>query len=101
MCTYVGPLPPVIENVDVGTTWINLTWYHNKTCCTNGTYMLLWQQWQSEGASGNMSMDNSSDHHLNITQLNPGTMYKVTVSVECQGHGLQNATSCVYQHHYQ
>ena len=39
-----------------------------------------------------MSMDNSSDHHLNSTQLNPGTMYKVTVSVECQGHGLQNAT---------
>ena len=37
-------------------------------------------------------MDNSSDHHHNITQLNPGTMYKVTVSVECQGHGLQNAT---------
>ena len=89
------PLSPVIGNVTVGTTWINLTWYHNESCCTNGKYMLLWQQWQSEETSGNMNgsrMVDPADHHLNITSLNPGTMYMVTVSVECQKHGLQNAT---------
>ena len=79
----------------MGTTWINLTWYHNKTCCTNSTYMLLWQQWQSEGASANMSMVDPADPHLSITQLKPGTMYMVNVSVECQGHELKNATECI------
>ena len=56
--------------------------------------MLLWQQWQSEGASGNMSMV-PTDHHLKITSLNPGTLYMVTVSVECQGHEPKNDTKCI------
>ena len=57
--------------------------------------MLLWQQWQSEGASGNMSMVDPADPHLSITQLKPGTMYKVKVSVECQGHEPKNDTKFI------
>ena len=60
--------------------------------------MILWQQWQSEGASANMNgseMVDPADPHHNITSLKPGTMYMVTLSVECQGYELRNDTKCV------
>ena len=60
--------------------------------------MLLWQQWQSEEASGNMNgsrMVDPADPHLSITPLKPGTMYMVTVSVECQRYRLQKATKSI------
>ncbi len=94
------PLPPVIGNVTVGTTWINLTWYHNESCCANGNYTVSWQQWQSEETSAHANkngsrMVNPADRTLSITPLNPGTMYTVTLSVGCQKYGLLNATECI------
>ena len=91
------PLPPIIENVTVGTTWINLTWDHNESCCRNGKYELSWQQWQSKEASDDMNSSNilNPDRHPSITPLKPGTMYIVTLSVECQMYELQNATISV------
>lgn len=96
-CAHAGVSLPVIENITAGTRCINLTWSHNKTCCTNSKYTVLWQQWQSEEASAHANknrrrMVGPADHHLSITPLNPGTMYMVTVSVECQSGELQNAT---------
>ena len=91
------PLPPIMENVTVGTTWINLTWDHNESCCRNGKYELSWQQWQSKEASDDMNSSNilNPDRHPSITPLKPGTMYIVTLSVECQMYELQNATISV------
>ena len=88
---------PIIENITAGTRCINLTWSHNKTCCTNGKYTVSWQQWQSEEASAHANKNGSrtvdpADPHLSITQLNPGTMYMVTVSVKCQRYEPKNAT---------
>ena len=96
-CARAGVSLPVIENITAGTRCINLTWSHNKTCCTNSKYTVLWQQWKSEEASAHANKNGSrmvdpADHHLSITLLNPGTMYMVTVSVECQSGELQNAT---------
>ena len=96
-CAHAGVPLPVIENITAGTRCINFTWYHNKTCCTNSKYTVSWQQWQSEKASAHANkngsrMVNPADHHLSIKPLNPGTMYIVTVSVECQSGELQNAT---------
>ena len=91
------PLPPIMENVTVGTTWINLTWYHNESCCGNGKYVLSWQQWQSEEASDDMNSSKilNPDRHPSITPLKPDTMYIITLSVECQRYELQNATISV------
>ena len=98
LSTYADvPLPPIIENVTVGTTWINLTWDHNESCCRNGKYVLSWKQWQSENASDDMNSSKimNPDRHVSITPLKPGTTYTVTLSVECQRYELQNATISV------
>ena len=81
----------------MGTTWINLTWYHNESCCGNGEYVLSWQQCQSEEASDDMNSSKimNPDRHPSITSLNPGTTYTVTLSVECQRYEPQNATISV------
>ena len=85
---------PIIENITARTRCINLTWSHNKTCCTNGKYTV---SWQSEEASTHANKSGSimispAEHHLSITLLKPGTMYKVTVSVKCQRYEPKNAT---------
>ena len=95
---YTGvPLPPIIENVTVGATWINLTWDHNESCCRNGEYVLLWQQWQSDSASDDMKSSKTlnRDRQLSITSLKPGTTYTVTLSVKCLEYEQQNTTMSV------
>ena len=94
-CAHAGVSLPIIENITAGTRCINLTWSHNKTCCSNSKNTVSWQQWQSEGTSAHANKNSSrmvdpADHHLSITPLNPGTMYIVTVSVECQSGELQS-----------
>lgn len=95
-CTDM-PQPPIIENCTVGTTWINLTWDHDTSCCRNSTYILSWQQCQPEEDSDDMISCKimNPDRHPSITSLKPGTTYTVTLSVECQRYELQNATKSV------
>ena len=92
-CARTGmPFVPTIENYTVGPTWIYLTWYHNQSCCTDGKYLLSWEQRPSEEAV-NSTMN--PVQHPNITHLKHGTTYIVTLSVECHRYELQNATILV------
>ena len=82
LSTYADvPLPPIIEHVTVGRTWINLTWDHNGSYCTNGKYVLSWQQWQSENASDDMNSSKILNPDVSIKTLKPGTTYIVTLGV--------------------
>ena len=86
------PLPPIIVNHTEGATWISLVWQHNQSCCTNGSYSLLWKTLQSEEAAyfGVRTVDPDPGQHPNITHLIPATTYIVTVVVKCHRDQLQS-----------
>ena len=84
------PLSPSIVNHTEGATWISLVWHHNQSCCTNGSYSLLWKPLQSEEAVPFTVRTVDPSQHPNITHLNSSTTYIVTLVVECHRDSLQS-----------